>query len=202
MNATLRLGAATGAASGILIAAASSVEIVTGEIPATGLALGIAPALGLPLIVALHLAHNSTAHNSTAHNGKARTFGSIAYGLNLVGLGLFGGAAFALNLILIHLDPAVTEGLPGAATAALLGSALVFSVGTVLFGIAMLRAGRYPRLPAAVYAFAFPLIALLAPLPDNLFISAAHIAGGAALVWLAHAVNARARVSSDEIAFR
>jgi hypothetical protein len=197
MNATLRLGAATGAASGILIAAASSVEIVTGEIPATGLALGIAPALGLPLIVALHLAHNST-----AHNGKARTFGSIAYGLNLVGLGLFGGAAFALNLILIHLDPAVTEGLPGAATAALLGSALVFSVGTVLFGIAMLRAGRYPRLPAAVYAFAFPLIALLAPLPDNLFISAAHIAGGAALVWLAHAVNARARVSSDEIAFR
>jgi hypothetical protein len=197
MNATLRLGAATGAASGILIAAASSVEIVTGEIPATGLALGIAPALGLPLIVALHLARNST-----AHNGKARTFGSIAYGLNLVGLGLFGGAAFALNLILIHLDPAVTEGLPGAATAALLGSALVFSVGTVLFGIAMLRAGLYPRLPAAVYAFAFPLIALLAPLPDNLFISAAHIAGGAALVWLAHAVNARARVSSDEIAFR
>ncbi|WP_112134064.1 hypothetical protein [Glycomyces dulcitolivorans] len=192
MNATLRLGAATGAASGILIAAASSVEIVTGEIPLTGLALGIAPALGLPLIVALHL----------AHKGKARTFGVIAYGLNLVGLGLFGGAAFALNLVLIHLDPAVTEGLPGAATAALLGSALVFSAGTILFGIAMLRAGLYPRLPAAVYAFAFPLIALLAPLPDNLFISAVHIASGAALVWLAHAVNARARVSSDEIAFR
>ncbi|GAA1666530.1 hypothetical protein GCM10009830_10220 [Glycomyces endophyticus] len=180
MNASLRIGAATGAASGILIAAASSVEAVTGEIPATGLALGVAPALGLPLIVALHL----------GHRGAARTLGSVAYGLNLVGLGLFGGAAFALNLVLVHLDPAVTADLPGAARAALLGSALVFSAGTVLFGVAMLRAGVYPRVPVAVYAFAFPLIALLAPLPDTLFVSAVHVVSGAALVWLAHAVHA------------
>ncbi|WP_158630311.1 hypothetical protein [Glycomyces terrestris] len=183
MNAPLRIGAATGAASGVLIAAASAVEIVTGEVPATGLALGIAPALGLPLVVALHL----------GHRGAARGLGSIAYALNLVGLGLFGGAGFALNLVLIHLDPAVTAGLPAAATAALLGSALVFSAGTVLFGVAMLRAGVYPRVPVALYAFAFPLIALLAPLPDDLFVSAVHIAGGAALVWLARAVHAQAR---------
>jgi hypothetical protein len=185
MTTTLRLGAATGAACGLIIALASAVEIATGETVATSFALGIAPALGLPLIVALHL----------GHRGEARGLGSAAYGLNLVGLGLFGGAGFALNLVLVHFDPVVTDALPGPVTAALLGSALVFAAGTILFGIAMLRAGVYPRLPVAVYAFAFPLIALLAPLPDNLFISAVHIASGAALVWLASAVNARARTA-------
>ncbi|SDE32124.1 hypothetical protein [Glycomyces harbinensis] len=182
MNTPLRLGAALGALSGLLIVVASSVEFVAGETAATGLALALSPAFGLPLIVALYFGQQ---HASGA-------LASIGFTLNLVGLGLFGGAAFALNVVLIHVDAAVVDALPGAVTAAFLGSALVFSAGTVVFGVAMLRAGVYPRVPAAVYAFAFPLIALLAPLPDNLFISAVHVVSGAGLIWLAVALSEKA----------
>jgi hypothetical protein len=98
--------------------------------------------------------------------------------------------------VLVHVDTAVVEGLPGLVTLVLLGSALVFSVGVVLFGISMARARVYPRIPSLGYAVVFPMIALLAPLPDTLVISAIHVLVGAILVWLSTALFTVARAEA------
>lgn len=186
MTSLLRFGAISGVFAGLLTALPAAIEAATGETVATSFALGIAPALGLPLVVALHLGQS--------HAGGR--LASAGYATNLIGLGLFGGAGFTLNLVLVHVDAAVVEGLPGLVTLVLLGSALVSSVGVVLFGISMVRARVYPRIPSLGYAVVFPMIALLAPLPDTLAISAIHVLVGAVLVWLSTALFTVARVEA------
>jgi hypothetical protein len=115
----------------------------------------------------------------------------VAYTINAVGLGLFGGAAFTLNMALFYLDDAVVkELLRGPTMVALLGSALVFALGAVLFGVAMLRSGAHPKVPAVAYLVAFPVLAVAARFPDGPLTSAVHVVAGAALVWLAVAVTA------------
>lgn len=170
-----KLGAWCGVAAGLCIALPAAVEIVTGETAATSFVLGLAPALAVPLLVVLHLSH-----------GTSGRFGAVAFTVNAVGLGLFGGAAFTLNLALFYLDDAtVRELLRGPTMVALLGSALVFALGSVLFGVAMLRAGVLARVPAVAYLVAFPVLAIAARLPDTPLISAVHIVAGGSLVWLA-----------------
>lgn len=174
-----RLGAWCGIAAGLTIALPAAVEAVTGETSATSFVLGVSPAFAIPLLVVLHLRQHE----------RTGTFGAVAYTLNVVGLGLFGGAAFALNMVLFYLDDAVVkEVVQGPTMLALLGSALVFTVGTVLFGIAMVRAGVHPRVPAVAYIVAFPVLAIAARLPDTLATSALHVVAGATLVWLAVSV--------------
>ncbi|MFV2198644.1 hypothetical protein [Nocardiopsis sp. LOL_012] len=135
-----RAGAVFGVLSGAFMALPDAVETVTGEIVLSSLFLGLSPALALPLLLALHL------RQSRAVGG----FGTAAFLVNLIGLGLFGGAGFALNIVLVHLDGALVADLTGGpAGLVLLGSALVFAVGSVLFGIAVVRSGRHPRGPAA-----------------------------------------------------
>ena len=176
-----RLGAWSGIAAGACIALPSAVEAVAGETAPTSFVLGLSPALAIPLLVVLHLRQSRT----------AGTFGAVAYTVNAIGLGLFGGAAFTLNMALFYLDDAVvTELLSGPTRFALLGSALVFALGSVLFGIAMLRAGVHPRIPAIAYLVAFPVLAVAARLPDTPLTSAVHLAAGASLIWLASATVA------------
>jgi hypothetical protein len=176
MDAWMRYGAWSGVAGGLGLAGPSAVEAVTGETAATSFVLALAPALAVPLLVVLH-------RRQAEATG---TFGALAYTLNLVGLGLFGGAAFALNMVVFYLDEAVVEHLlAGPARAGLLGSALVFAVGTVLFGVTMLRAKVHPRPPAIGYLVALPVLAVAARLPDTPLTSALHIAAGLSLVWLA-----------------
>ena len=171
-----RLGAWCGVAAGLTLGLPAAVEAVTGETPATGLVLALSPALAIPLLVVLHL-------RQAAVTGRS---GAIAVTVNLVGLGLFGGAGFALNIVLVHLDEAAVRDLVrGPVLLAFLGSAVVFAAGTVLFGVATVRAGVLPRVPAIAYTVALPVLALAAPLPDNLATSALHVVSGAALVWLA-----------------
>ena len=123
--------------------------------------------------------------STCASAAPAGRFGAVAYAVNLVGLGLFGGAAFALNLVLFFLDDAVVDGLMAGPTRfALLASALVFVVGTVLFGVSMVRARVYPRVPAVGYAVALTVFALLAPLPDTPLTSGVHVLACVSLVWL------------------
>jgi hypothetical protein len=182
MLTLLRFGAVSGLLCGLLIAAPGAVEAFTGETVATSAVLGVSPAFALPLLIALHLRQVDAA-------GR---LGAVGYALNLVGLGLFGGAAFALNLALVHLDPeALSELLAGPTRFALLGSAAVFVVGSVLFGVAMLRAGVFGRVPAAAYTVALPAFALLAPLPDTPLTSGLHVVVGLTLVWLSLALRAR-----------
>lgn len=175
-----RLGAWCGIAAGLCIALPATVEAVTGETAATSFVIGLSPALAVPLLVVLYLRQ------------PPGTFGAVAYTLNAIGLGLFGGAAFTLNMALFYLDDAtVRELLRGPTAVALLGSALVFAVGTVLFGVAMLRSGAHPRVPAVAYLVAFPVLAVAARLPDTPLTSLVHVVAGGSLVWLAAAVSNR-----------
>jgi hypothetical protein len=65
-----------------------------------------------------------------------------------------------------------------------LGSAVVFIVGTVLFSASMVRSAVFPRIPAAGYGLTFTLLALLAPLPDTLLTRAGHVLVCVSVVWL------------------
>jgi hypothetical protein len=174
----IRLGAWCGVVAGLAISVPGLVEVVTGETAATSFVLGLSPAFAIPLLAALHA-------RQSAATGM---FGVVAYTVNAVGLGLFGGAAFALNLVLFHLDGAE----PAAPTmAALLGSAAVFAIGSVLFGVSMLRGGVLPRVPAVAYLVAFPVLAVAARLPDGALSSLVHVVAGGSVVWLSVAVTQR-----------
>lgn len=176
-----RLGAWCGVLAGLCVALPGAVEAVTGETAATSFVIGLSPALAVPLLVVLHLRQRTA----------TGPFGDVAYTLNALGLGLFGGAAFTLNLALFYLDDAtVRDLLEGPTRVALLGSALVFALGTILFGVAMLRARVFPRVPALAYTVAFPVLAVAARLPDTPLTSAVHVVAGGSLVWLAVAVSA------------
>ncbi|MCE7006251.1 hypothetical protein LWC34_25925 [Kibdelosporangium philippinense] len=162
----------SGVLAGLCIVLTGMVEAVTGETAATSVVIGLSPAFALPLLVALHLRQQATT-------------GEVAYTVNLIGLGLFGGVTFTLNMVFFYIDKPV---LPSQTTVAFLGSALVFAIGSVLFGIAMLRAGVHPKAPAIAYMVAFPLLAVAARLPDTPLTSAVHVIAGGSLVWLALAM--------------
>jgi hypothetical protein len=184
MTFLLRFGAACGALSGLFIAVPGAVEAFTGETAATSFVLGLSPALALPLLTALHV-------------GQARAagrLGAVGYAVNVLGLGLFGGAAYALNLALFYVD-----GEPAGPTRiALLGSVLFFIVGTILFAIAMIRAGVYPRAAAWAYGIALPLFAFAGRLPDTPLTSGLHVVVGATLVWLAAALWTMLKATEGE----
>ncbi|MFD7629281.1 hypothetical protein ACFV7Q_25190, partial [Streptomyces sp. NPDC059851] len=176
-----RLFAASGLLSGALIALPALVEAFTGETAVTSWLLGLAPALSLPLIAALHLRQRHV-------TGR---FGEVAFVVNLVGAGLFGGAAFTLNMALFHLDAAVVEQLlEGPTRFALLGSAIAFAAGSTLLGATAIRARVWPRVPSWGYAVVVPLLALLAPLPDAPVKNALHVLVGVTLMWFAAALYA------------
>src|SRR5256885_8081247 len=134
--------ALSGIVAGAAIAITGGTEGFVGETAPTSFILGLTPALATPLLVALH----------RRQEGKAGRFGEAAFVLNLIGLGLFGGAAFTLNMALYY----VTTPLPAVTRLALLGSAVIFAVGSVLFGAAMLRARVTPRVPTWGYTTLLP----------------------------------------------
>ncbi|MFF4276704.1 hypothetical protein [Streptomyces sp. NPDC001536] len=174
-----RFGALCGVLSGLLIALPAAVEAFTGETAATSLLLALSPALALPFLTGLH-------HWQSPVTGR---FGETAYLVNLVGLGLFGGAAFTSNLVLYYLDDDVIEAeLTGPTIPVLLGSAVVFAVGCALFGAATIRARMLPKVPAWGYAVALPLLAFLTALPESVLTSALHLVVGIVLVWLSTAL--------------
>lgn len=175
-SALFRAGAVLGVIAGVFMAVPAAVETVTGETALTGFFLGLSPSLAVPLVVALHL------RQSAAAGG----YGTAAYLLNLLGLGLFGGVAFSLNIVLVHLDGTVlAELLGGPAAPVLLGCAVVFALGSVLFGVSMLRARVHPRVPVWGYTVFPAVLALAAPLPDTLLTSGIHVLAGASVAWLA-----------------
>ncbi|MER6673135.1 hypothetical protein [Streptomyces sp. NPDC000983] len=169
-----------GAVSGLLIALPGLVEAFTGETAATSFLLALAPAFALPLLVGVHLRQSAAA-------GR---FGAVAFTVNLIGLGLFGGAAYAGNLVLFLFDEdVVEETLTGPTVAALFGSAALFALGCALFGAAMVRAGVLPRVPAWAYAVVIPPFAFVTALPDSLLNSALHVVVGTVLIGLAAALH-------------
>lgn len=181
ISAAARVGALCGVLSGVLLAVPALVEVFTGETSATGVPLALSPAFALPLLTALH----------RRQSGVTGRFGEVAHAVNLIGLGLFGGAAFAANLVLFHFDDDVLdETLAGGPTIPVfLGSAVVFAVGCALFGAALLRARVFPRVPSWGYAVVPPAFAFLTSLPDSLVTSALHVLVGAVLIRLGVALS-------------
>lgn len=162
----------------LCIALPGAIEAFTGETVPTSVVLGFSPALAIPFLLALHLRQLPSADRA----------GDIGFAVNLVGLGLFGGAAFALNVVVFPLGDEVADNLEPVSRLALLFSAAVFVIGVVLFGAAMLRARVHPRPPAWLYILGFPPFALAAPLPDSPLTSALHVLVGVDLAWLAAAL--------------
>ncbi|QYX75656.1 hypothetical protein [Streptomyces akebiae] len=181
---TLRADALCGTLSGLLIALPALVEAFTGETSATSVAFALAPAFALPLLTGLQLVQRPA-------TGR---LGDVARTVNLVGLGLFGGAAFASNLVLFYFDDNVVDAtLTGPTIPVFTGSATVFALGCALFGAAMIRARVFPGIPSWGYAVVLPLFAFLTALPDSLLTSALHVLVGVILLWLSAALWRMAR---------
>jgi hypothetical protein len=178
-SSTFRTGALCGLLSGLLIALPALVEAFTGETSATSVPLALSPAFALPLLTALHWRQGPA-------TGR---LGEIAHTVNLVGLGLFGGAAFASNLVLFYFDDDIVEQtLTGPTVPTLIGSATVFAVGCALFGAAMIRARILPRVASWGYATVVPLFAFLTSLPDSLLTITLHVLVGVILIRLSTAL--------------
>ncbi|GAA3646596.1 hypothetical protein GCM10022267_36550 [Lentzea roselyniae] len=170
-----RFGAVCGGVLALSIGVPGAVEAFTGETAATSLVIGLGTAFGTPAVVALH---GHQAHAS----GR---FGAFAFAANMLGLGLFTGVAFALNLVLFFQEP----GQVAAVTQAVLkGASLAFVLGTVLFGVSMVRAKVFPAVPAWGYGISFTVLAVFAALPDTPWSALAHVVCAVVLVWLAKSV--------------
>jgi hypothetical protein len=176
-----RFGAVSGVVLGLSVGVPGLIEAFTGETAATSFVIGLGAAFGPPALTALYLRHS-------AAGGR---FGAVAYAVNVIGLGLFAGVAFALNLVVFFLDEAVAdEVLAGPTRAAILLSAAVFVVGTILFAISMARSKAFPLPPVYGYGSALPLLAVLAPLPDSPLTSGVHVLAATALIWLSLSLRA------------
>ncbi|MEU7820486.1 hypothetical protein [Catellatospora sp. NPDC049133] len=173
-----RFGAVCGVILALSLGVPGVVEAFTGETTVTSFVAGLGAAFGAPALYAYQLRQADAA-------GR---FGAVAFAVNVIGLGLFTGVGFALNLVLFFLDEAtVSAVLDGPTRWAVLGSGMVFIAGSVLFGVSMLRAAVLPRVAAVGYIVSLVMLAALAPLPDSLLSSAAHVAAAASLVWLSAA---------------
>lgn len=171
----LRFGAVCGVVLGLSLGLPAAVEVFTGETAATSFVIGLGVAFGTPALTAIYLRHSHAA-------GR---FGAVAYAVNMIGLGLFSGVGFTLNLVLFFAEPEVVKQLlAGPTRFAILGSAVVFVAGTLMFGVSLIRTGVFAKIPSIGYAVTLSLLALLAPLPDSLFTSAVHVLACASLVWL------------------
>jgi hypothetical protein len=171
----LRFGAVCGVVLGLSLGLPGAVEAFTGETAVTSFVVGFGAAFGPPALFAFYLFQRQAA-------GR---FGALAFAVNMIGLGLFAGVGFALNLVLFFLEGTA---VPGPTRVAVLASAAVFVVGTVLFGVSMIRARVFPRVAAWGYTVTLPLLAVLAPLPDTALTSVLHVVAAACLVWLSAAV--------------
>ncbi|SDH17308.1 hypothetical protein SAMN05421505_11259 [Sinosporangium album] len=171
----LRFGAVCGVVMALSLGVPGAIEVFTGETAATSLVIGLGAGLGAPALTAFHL-------HQSAFSGR---FGAIAYGVNMIGFSLFAGIAFALNVVVFFLDPAVaTQLLAGPTRIVLLTGVAVFVVGTALFCASMVRARVFPRVPAWGYGVTLVLLALSSSLPDTPLTGALHVFAAGSLIWL------------------
>jgi len=172
-----RFSAASGLLAGLFLAVPGFISIFTGKTAGAAFLIALAPAFGIPLLVAVFHQRNADLPG---------VFGPVAYGLNLIGLGLFSGAAFTIDTALFYVSTPVKDHLKHEPTvAALLGSAGLFAVGSVLFGVFLLRTGAYSKLLCWAYIVFPGLLAALSPLPESPLKNAVHALAGLTIAWLA-----------------
>ncbi|MCX2950879.1 hypothetical protein [Lentzea sp. NEAU-D7] len=170
-----RFGAVCGVVLALSIGVPGAVEAFTGETAFTSAVIGLGTAFGAPAVLALH-----------GHQARASgRFGAFAFAANMLGLGVFTGVAFALNLVIFFLEPGA---VPPLTQVVLKAGSLVFVLGSVLFGVSMVRARVFPAVPAWGYGISFVLLAVFAVLPDTPLSALVHVACAAVLVWLSTTV--------------
>jgi hypothetical protein len=180
MNFLNRFGMVGGILGGLATAIPGTIESFAGKAVPTSFVIGLSTFLALPMLSALYL--SLPAVNQP---GRDRLV-SAGYATAMVGTGLFGAAVYTLDIVLVRLDKtALKDTLQGTPRLALLGSILVFVIGTVLFGVSLLRSGRYPRLPVWGYTLALPGLAIGGALPYSPYKGILHVLSGASLIWLA-----------------
>jgi hypothetical protein len=189
-----RFGAIGGTVAGLAIGIPGIIESIIGKTTITSLVLGLSAFFALPLIVALHVRQAET-------TGR---LGTTGFALNLLGLGWFGAAAYTKDLVLIHLDDAtVSHVVRGPVAVAILASVAVFVVGSVVFGLALVRGRMVPRAAAFAYLVVPPVFAVAAPLPYSPYKGILHVLLAVLLVWLAGSLTTRtATIATPSVAAR
>ncbi|GAA2985549.1 hypothetical protein [Actinokineospora diospyrosa] len=147
-----------------------------GVLPDTAFGHAVAPlgqVTGLVLMIGLYLVHTRPTRGLT-----------IGFVLNVAGLGAVLGVEYILNLVYPQLDPALVRELNAGFTGkGLLVSSVVFLIGILAFGIALIAARQVPRAAITIYLVAFVLVALRPFLPTFVLPIAVAV-GAVATAWL------------------
>lgn len=110
--------------------------------------------------------------------------GLWGFALNLAGLVGVATAEFTIHFVFPLLDKQTVDRLvDGRTGTGFLIASTVFLTGTVLFGLAMWRADRFPRWAVVLYVVGFVPTALRSILPAPV-VSLGFVLGSAAIIWL------------------
>jgi len=116
--------------------------------------------------------------------------GFIGYIINTFGLALVVGLVFAQVFVLSALDAALVEELfAGSTGLAALVSLVIFTLGVVLFGIAIIRANVFPKWAAVLYIVGF-LPVTVAPFIPEIILSIGEVVASIGIIWLSYALFA------------
>ena len=173
----MRWAGVAGLLSGLFLAINALIPVDSTLEATAGMLSGV---LGLYVLAAVYLGQREA----------SGAFGAIAYIVNSFGLALAVGASFAEAYVLLALDASVmNELIAGSAGLAFVVSLLIFNLGVVLFGIAVIRAGIYPAIAAVLYMVGFvgSLLALLLSLPAIVG-TISGLAAAAGIVWFGYAL--------------
>lgn len=124
--------------------------------------------------------------------------GDIGFIVNFLGLILLSGVMFFKNYIAPYLSKdAIQLLLAGPPRLVILLSVLIFGIGVVLFGVAMLRARSFPR-PAAVLYMTGYIAFVVEPFVPNLIavdlaIRIAQVIGAMGVIWLGYTLRSDLR---------
>lgn len=153
--------------------------------------LGLCAALfGLWLLTAIFLLQRS----------EAGLLGDIGYALNSAGLALMVGVSFVFNYAFPHMDEVARSAtFSGTSGAMLQGSYVVYTVGVIVFGAAIIKARRFPAGAAILYivGFAGGFVRFVLSLPQ-IVDTVASVVAAAGIIWLGAALwsqGSRARAA-------
>jgi hypothetical protein len=171
-----RIAAAAGfgSAAVLLINAAKRAEVIPTS-PFTQLVAPVAEILALALVTALYLAYGR----------RTGTFGLVAYLLNAFALSALVGVEFVINLVFRDLPGATVQALlAGSLGVAVTATSLLFLLGTLGFGTAMLRSREVPSAPLVLYAVGAIPVSLRAFVPESV-LDLGLVVLAAGIAWLA-----------------
>lgn len=160
----------------------SSLAIITDNLLPEGNAYNwvgvLSPVFGLLALTGLYLWQRES-------SGK---LGVLGYTVNLLGMGLFVGLAFANAFMLPYLSGTVLKELfAGPTRWAFVAGGSIFLVGVILFGLATIKARTYPRLAAVLYMVGFIPISLQ-PLFPTIVITLGGLMAGIGIAWFSYAL--------------